>query len=176
MNKNFFSISPYDVGDRLLRNVGHLYQTTRRNIAEGNNINILRRQNIIINPSAKALWWNCAVQGARILRHIVSATVRRGTGIYFGPPLIMFHSYVYIYNHNATIYERSPPNIIWVVKSRKMCQVPRMGQKRKVYRVLAWKPERWPRRRWKDNRKWILNWTKFIWLTRGRGGVLLWTR
>jgi len=54
---------------------------------------------------------------------------------------MIFQSYVYIYNHNAAIYERSPQNIIRVVKYRKMGQVPRMREKRNAHRALACKPE-----------------------------------
>jgi len=56
----------------------------------------------------------------------------------FWSRLLIFHSYVHIfYDHNATIYERSVHNIIRVIKLRKIGQVPRMGQKRNAYRVLA---------------------------------------
>jgi hypothetical protein len=55
----------------------------------------------------------------------------------------------------------SSPNIVRVVKSRRMRwvgHVARMGERRGVYRVLAWKSERKrplgrPRRRWEDNIK-----------------------
>jgi len=54
-----------------------------------------------------------------------------------------------------------PPNIIWVMKSRRMTlpgHVARMGERRGVYRVLVRKPEEKrplgrPRRRWVDNIK-----------------------
>jgi len=53
----------------------------------------------------------------------------------------------------------SSPNIVWVIKSRKMRwsgHVARMGEERGVYRILVEKPERKrplgrPRRRWTDN-------------------------
>ena len=55
----------------------------------------------------------------------------------------------------------SLPNIVWLVKSRRMRwagNVARMGQGREVYRVLVEKPEGKiplgrPRRRWEDNIK-----------------------
>jgi hypothetical protein len=53
------------------------------------------------------------------------------------------------------------PNIVWVIKSRRMKwagHVVRMGKKRRVYRALLGKPEGKrpfgrPRRRWEDNIK-----------------------
>jgi len=53
----------------------------------------------------------------------------------------------------------SSPNIVWVIKSRRMRwagHVARMGEERGVYRFLLGKPERKrpmgrPRRRWVDN-------------------------
>jgi hypothetical protein len=53
----------------------------------------------------------------------------------------------------------SSPNIVRVIKSRKICwagHVTRMGERRCVYRVLVGKPEGKrplgrPRRKWKDN-------------------------
>ena len=53
----------------------------------------------------------------------------------------------------------SSPNIVWVIKSRRMRwagHVARMGVGRRVYRVLVGKPEGKrplgrPRRRWEDN-------------------------
>jgi hypothetical protein len=55
----------------------------------------------------------------------------------------------------------SSPNIVRVIKSRKMRwagHVARMGERRGVYRVLVGRPEgkrplRRPRRRWEDNIK-----------------------
>jgi hypothetical protein len=55
----------------------------------------------------------------------------------------------------------SSPNIVWVMKSRRMRwagHVARMGEGRCVYRVLVGRPEgrrplRRPRRRWEDNIK-----------------------
>ena len=55
----------------------------------------------------------------------------------------------------------SSPNIVWVIKSRRMRwagHVARMGEGRGVYRVLVGKPERKKslgktRRRWEDNSK-----------------------
>jgi len=54
---------------------------------------------------------------------------------------------------------KSSPNIVWVIKSRRMRwagHVARMGEERGVYRVLLRKPEGrrplgTPRRRWVDN-------------------------
>jgi hypothetical protein len=49
----------------------------------------------------------------------------------------------------------SSPNIVWVIKSRRMRwagHVAHMGEGRVVYRVLVGKPEGGrPRRRWEDN-------------------------
>jgi len=62
--------------------------------------------------------------------------------------------------HNEELnYLYSSPNILWVIKSRRMrCagHVARMGEERGVYRVLVGKLERKrplgrPRRRWVDN-------------------------
>ena len=62
--------------------------------------------------------------------------------------------------HNEELSDLySLPNIVWVVKSRRMRwagHVARMGQGRGGYRVLMGKPERKkpmgrPRRRWEDN-------------------------
>jgi hypothetical protein len=58
----------------------------------------------------------------------------------------------------------SSPNIIWVIKSRRMRwagHVARMGEKRGVYRNLVGRPEGRrplgrPRRRWEDNIKMYL--------------------
>jgi hypothetical protein len=55
----------------------------------------------------------------------------------------------------------SLPNIVWVVKSRRMCwagHVACMGEDRGVHRLLMGKPEGkrplgTPRRRWEDNIK-----------------------
>jgi hypothetical protein len=64
--------------------------------------------------------------------------------------------------HNEELNDLySLPNIVWVVKSRRMRQaghVARMGEGRGVHRVLVWKPEGTrplgrPRRRWEDNIK-----------------------
>ena len=64
--------------------------------------------------------------------------------------------------HNEELSDLySLPNIVWVVKSRRMRwagHVARMGQGRGVYRVLVEKPEGKrplgrPRRRWEDNIK-----------------------
>jgi hypothetical protein len=56
------------------------------------------------------------------------------------------------------------PNIVWVIKSRRMSftgHVARMGDRRGVYRFLVGKPKRErplgrPRRRWEDNIKMVL--------------------
>jgi hypothetical protein len=64
--------------------------------------------------------------------------------------------------HNKELYAvYSSPNIIWVIKSRKLRwtgHVARMGERRGAYRALVGKPEgrrslRRPRRRWEDNIK-----------------------
>jgi hypothetical protein len=64
--------------------------------------------------------------------------------------------------HNEELKDLySLPNIVWVVKSRRMRlagHVARMGEDRGVYRVLMGKPEEKrplgrPRRRWEDNIK-----------------------
>ena len=58
--------------------------------------------------------------------------------------------------HNEELRDLySPPNIVWVVKSRRM-RWARMGEWRGVHRVLVGKPERkrpLGRRRWEDNIK-----------------------
>jgi hypothetical protein len=47
--------------------------------------------------------------------------------------------------HNGELHDLySSPNIVWVIKSRRMRlaeYVARMGEGRDVYRVLVWKPE-----------------------------------
>ena len=62
--------------------------------------------------------------------------------------------------HNEELNDLySSPNIVWVVKSRRIKwagNVARMGEERGVYSVLVGKPERMrplgrPRRRWVDN-------------------------
>ena len=62
--------------------------------------------------------------------------------------------------HNEELNDfYSSPNIVWVIKSRRMRwagHVARMGEERVVYRVLVGKPEGRrplgrPRRRWLDN-------------------------
>ena len=67
--------------------------------------------------------------------------------------------------HNEELRDLySLPNIVWVVKSRRMRwagHVARMGEGRGVHRVLVGKPEgkrpfRRPRHRWKDNIKMAL--------------------
>jgi hypothetical protein len=64
--------------------------------------------------------------------------------------------------HNEELNDLySSPNIVWVIKSRRMrwaSHVARMGQSRGVYRVLMGTPERKippgkPRHRWEDNIK-----------------------
>jgi hypothetical protein len=60
---------------------------------------------------------------------------------------------------NEELTDMSSPNIIRVIKSRRMRwaeHVERMGQRRGAYRVLVWKPEGKrplgrPWRRWEDN-------------------------
>jgi hypothetical protein len=87
----------------------------------------------------------------------------------------------------------SPPDIFWVIKSRRMGwagHVARMGEKRGVYRVLVGKPERKiplrrPRRRWEDNIKTDLqevgcggmDWIELVQdRTGGSTGHLVWWR
>jgi hypothetical protein len=64
--------------------------------------------------------------------------------------------------HNEELNDLySLPNIVWVVKSRRMRwagHVARMGEDRGVHRMLVWKPEGKrpfgrPRRRWENNIK-----------------------
>jgi hypothetical protein len=63
--------------------------------------------------------------------------------------------------HNKELYDLYSPNIIWVIKSRRMRwagHVARMGEKRGAYRILVERPEGRrplgrPRRRWEDNIK-----------------------
>jgi hypothetical protein len=78
----------------------------------------------------------------------------------------------------------SSPDIIGQIKSRIMRwagHVARMGEERKVYRVLMGKPEGKrplgrPRRRWEDGIRMDLRetgWGELIWLRTGTGGGLL---
>jgi hypothetical protein len=81
----------------------------------------------------------------------------------------------------------SSSDIIRQVKSRRMRwarHVARMGEERKVYKVLVGKPEGkrplgGPRRRWGMRSGWILErltwgvWIEFDWLRAGTGGGLL---
>ena len=58
--------------------------------------------------------------------------------------------------HNEELNALYSPNIIQVIKSRRMRwagHVARMGERRGVYRVLVGKPEGRPRSRWEDNIK-----------------------
>ena len=87
---------------------------------------------------------------------------------------------------NKVMYRQfiSFPNILWVVKSRRMIwawHVARMGEGRGVHRVLRGKPEGKrqlgrPRRRWEDNIKMDLQevggvvGTGWSWLRIGTGG------
>jgi hypothetical protein len=71
----------------------------------------------------------------------------------------------------------STPNIVWVIKSRRLSWVglvARMGMGRGVYRVLGGRP----RRRWEDNIMMDLQevgvWTGSSWLKIGTGGGYLW--
>jgi hypothetical protein len=90
--------------------------------------------------------------------------------------------------HNKELNDLySSPNIIWVIKSRRMRwagHVARMGAGRGAYRILVGRPEGRrplgrPRRRWEDNIKMDLQevglgaWTGLIWLRIGTGGELL---
>jgi hypothetical protein len=90
--------------------------------------------------------------------------------------------------HNEELYDLySSPNIIWVIKSRRMRwagHVARMGEGRGAYRILVGtregkRPLGRPRRRWEDNIEMDLQgvgwgtWTGLIWLRIGTGGGLL---
>jgi hypothetical protein len=90
--------------------------------------------------------------------------------------------------HNQELYNLySSPDIIRHIKSRRMRwagHVARMGEGRRVYRVLVGKPERKrplerPRRRWEDGVKMDLGeigwgvWSGFTWLRVGTVGGLL---
>ena len=75
--------------------------------------------------------------------------------------------------HNEELNNQySSPNIVWVIKSRRMRwtgHVARMVEGRGVYRVLVGKPEGRrplgrPRRRWEDNIGWIFGkWDAGVW-------------
>jgi hypothetical protein len=93
--------------------------------------------------------------------------------------------------HNEILHNLySSPDIIKQVKSRWMRwagHVARIGEERKVYKVLVGKPEgkRWlerPWRRWQDGIRMDLRkigvgvWIGFDWLRTGIGGWLLWMR
>jgi hypothetical protein len=90
--------------------------------------------------------------------------------------------------HNEELNDLySLPNIVWVVKSRRMGwagHVARMGEDSGVHRVLVGKPEGKrplgrPRRRWEDNIKMDLQevggvvGTGWSWLRIGTGGGVL---
>jgi hypothetical protein len=90
--------------------------------------------------------------------------------------------------HNEELHNLySSPDIIRQVKSRRMRwagHVARMGEERKVYKVLVGKPEGKrplgrPRRRWEDGIRMDLReiglgvWIGFDWLRTGTGGGLL---
>jgi hypothetical protein len=90
--------------------------------------------------------------------------------------------------HNEELHNLySPPDIIRQVKSRRMRwagHVARMGEDRKVYKVLVGKSEGKrplgrPRRRWEDGIRMDLReiglgvWIGFDWLRTGTGGRLL---
>ena len=75
----------------------------------------------------------------------------------------------------------SSPNIVRVIKSKRIKwagHVPRIEERRGVYRVLVGKPKgKRPRRRWEDNIKMDLQevgcggaWTGSIWLRIQTGG------
>ena len=67
--------------------------------------------------------------------------------------------YIYLINYCSYVSRDSSPNIVRVIKSRRMGwvgHVARMGEGRGVYRVLVGKPEGKrplgrPRHRWEDN-------------------------
>jgi hypothetical protein len=90
--------------------------------------------------------------------------------------------------HNEELHNLySSPDIIRQVKSRRMRwagHVARMGEERKVYKVLVVQPEGKrplgrPRRRWEDGIRMDLSeiglgvWIGFDWLRTGAGGGLL---
>jgi hypothetical protein len=90
--------------------------------------------------------------------------------------------------HNEELNDLySSPNIIWVIKSRRMRwarHVARMGDRRSAQRVLVGRPEakkplRRPGYRWEDDIKLDLQavggeaWTRLMWLRIGKGGGLL---
>jgi hypothetical protein len=91
--------------------------------------------------------------------------------------------------HNKELYALYSPNIIRVIKSRRLRwagHVALMGELRGAYRALVGKPEGSrplgrPRHRWEDNNKMDLQevgwgggaWTGSIWLRIGTGGELL---
>jgi hypothetical protein len=90
--------------------------------------------------------------------------------------------------HNEEVIDlSSPPNIIRVIKSRRMRwagHVARMGEKTGAYRILVGRPEGRrplgrPRRRWENNIKMDIQemtwgaWTRLSWLRIGTGGGLL---
>jgi hypothetical protein len=72
---------------------------------------------------------------------------------------IILYSFIYSYIFITSVTHDSSPNIVWVIKSRRMSwagHIARMGDERGVYRVLVGKPEGKrqlgrPRRRWEDN-------------------------
>ena len=93
--------------------------------------------------------------------------------------------------HNEELNDLySLPNIVRVVKSRRMCwagHVARMGEDGGVHRVLVGKPEgkrplERPRRRWRTILKWIFRnlegvlGTGWSWLRIGTCGGHLWVR
>jgi hypothetical protein len=92
---------------------------------------------------------------------------------------------IYYKHGNLLLY--SSPNIIQVIKSRRMRwegHVARMGEERGAYRILVGRPEGRrplgrPRCRWEDNIKMDLQevewgaWTGLIWIRIGTGGGLL---
>jgi len=90
--------------------------------------------------------------------------------------------------HNEELNDfYSSPNIVWVIKSRRMRwagHVACMGEERGVYRILLGKPEGRkplgrPRRRWVDNirkisRRWDVGiWTGLDWPRIETGGGIL---
>jgi hypothetical protein len=91
-------------------------------------------------------------------------------------------------SHNEELHNLySSPDIIGQIKSRRMRwagHVARTGEERKVYKVLAGKPEGKrpfgrPRRRWDDGTRLDLReiawgvWIRFDWIRTGTGGGLL---
>jgi hypothetical protein len=86
--------------------------------------------------------------------------------------------------HNEELHDFCcSPNVIWVIKSRRMVLVVHMGERRGACRVLVGKPEGIRllgrrRHRWEDSTKMDLEfigkaWTGLTWLRMGTSGSRL---